>query len=380
MSTLIDLPRQHLRFVRKPELGYVVLSREQTAPTGSLDGLLKEYQAKDVRHVGGPGRRGLAVVYGQRSSGENENIITRLKTHNQVKYIAPLFSSNEETVAIIPEVVVRVSPGVKIGQIKALCKKMNLTIKKKLEFTEREYLIEIPAAEADGVFKAVEQLKKAELIEWAAPNVAFRPRLLGQVMPDDEYFPNQWHLYNTGQSGGTPGADINAPAAWEITTGNPNIVVAVLDEGVDTDHPDLIDNIVPGYDFYDDDNSPDPTGDDAHGTACAGLIAAKGNNGIGVTGVAWNCKIMPVRIAGGDGFITEEEIATAIRWAANNGADILSNSWGAYMALPVIHSAIQDVTEPGGMGREGKGCIVMASAGNPAETYCTQPFTMKLSP
>jgi subtilisin family serine protease len=362
---VIDLPRQHqqLRFVRKPEWGYVVLSQDQSAQSGTLDGLLKEYQAKDVRHIGGSRRHGLAVAYGQRSSGENENIIKQLKTHNRVKYVAPLFSSNEETVAIIPEVVVRVSSGVSTGQIKSLCKKMNLTIKKKLEFTEREYLIEIPATEADDVFKATEQLKKADLIEWAAPNIAFRPRLLG-ITPDDEYFPNQWHLYNTGQSGGTAGADINAPAAWEITTGNPNIIVAVLDEGVDTDHPDLIDNIVPGYDFYDDDNSPDPTGNSAHGTACAGLIAAKGNNGIGVTGVAWNCKIMPIRIAGGTGFITDEEIATAIRWAANHGADILSNSWGSSSALPVIHSAIQDVTAPGGIGRYGKGCVVMAGAGN----------------
>jgi hypothetical protein len=144
----IDLPKQHLRFVRKPQSGYVVLSQEQATQTKTLDKLLKEYKAKDVRHVGGRGRRGFAVAYGQRSSGENENIITRLKTHNQVKYVAPLFSSNEETVAIIPEVVVRVLPKVSTGQIKALCKKMNLTIKKKLEFTEREYLIEIPCGRA----------------------------------------------------------------------------------------------------------------------------------------------------------------------------------------------------------------------------------------
>ena len=379
---VIDLPDQQLHFVRKPQLGYVVVSREQPTAIQSLEGILKEFQAQDVRPVGGRGRRGLAVVHSRRLSGENDNIIARLRTHSQIKYVAPLFSSNEQTVAIIPEIVARVAPGVDAGRVESFCRAMNLTVKRKLAFTEREYLIEVPAADADGVFQAVEQLKKADFVEWAVPNVAFRPRLFGQVIPNDEYFPNQWHLNNTGQSGGTPGADINAPKAWGITTGNPNIVVAVLDEGVDTDHPDLIDNIVAGYDFFEDDNDPNPTGDDAHGTACAGLIAAKGNNGIGVTGVAWNCKIMPVRIAGGYEYITEEDVATAIRWAANNGADVLSNSWGGDFEMPTIHSAIQDVTEQGGIGRGGRAVWFCSppAIGNSAVLLCTPPPTMRLSP
>ena len=113
------------------------------------------------------------------------------------------------------------------------------------------------------------------------------------LFPSDPYFPNQWHLHNTGQSGGTPDADINGPEAWEITTGDPNVIVAVLDYGVDSTHPDLAENLVPGYDFYDDDEQPEPVLDhrvNAHGTACAGLIAARGNNELGVAGVTWDCK------------------------------------------------------------------------------------------
>src|SRR5512146_753969 len=103
------------------------------------------------------------------------------------------------------------------------------------------------------------------------------------VLPNDPLFPRQWHLQNTGQSGGTPGADVNAPKAWEITTGDPNIVVAMIGIGVDLQHPDLVNNIVPGYDFWDNDDTPqiDPTDTsliDGHGTFCAGLIAAEGNN------------------------------------------------------------------------------------------------------
>ncbi|MHC4580003.1 MAG: S8 family serine peptidase [Planctomycetota bacterium] len=178
-------------------------------------------------------------------------------------------------------------------------------------------------------------------------------------IPNDEYFPYQWHLHNTGQSGGTPDADINAPEAWEITAGDPNIVIAILDLGVDLDHPDLVNNLVPGYDFYQNDDLPDPgagSSIDAHGTNGAGLVAAEGNNNIGVLGVAWKCKIMPIRKGSASGF-SEADAASAIRWAAEHGADIISCSWGLIDA-PAIHLAVQDVTTIGGIGRAGKGCVV----------------------
>jgi subtilisin family serine protease len=363
---VITAGKEKIHFLSRPELGYVVVSKEETSAVEALDGTLRQFGGRDIRPVRGPGRRGVSVVFSQRPASENENTIKTLKVQRPIKYVAPLFSSNETTVAIIPEIVVRLSEKSDDKQLLDLCQSINLKIKNKLQFTEHEYLIEVPTADASGVFNAIEQLNEAAIVEWALPNVALQLQLLGQVIPNDTYFPEQWHLNNTGQSGGTPNADINAPEAWEITTGDPSIIVAVLDEGVDTDHPDLIDNIVPGYDFDSNDSDPNPTGDGAHGTTCAGLIAGKGNNGIGITGVAWNCKIMPIRIPFGDVTVIESDVATAIRWAANNGVDILSNSWGwsGEYTSPTIHSAVTDVTEQGGIGREGKGCVVLASAGN----------------
>ena len=362
---VINVGADELRFVRRADLGYVVQSQANKAATEELDGMLRGFGAKDIAAVRGIGRRSISVVHSKRPTIENQNAITMLRGERQVKYAAPLFSSNSETVAIIPEIVVRVNAHSDDIELQDLCDTTGLVIKKKLEFTDREYLIEVLAIDAAGVFDALEQLGQATFVEWAVPNIAFRPRLLGQVIADDTYFPDQWHLNNTGQSGGTPDADINAPEAWEISTGDPDIIVAVLDDGVDTDHPDLINNVVSGYDFYDDDSDPSCAGDDAHGTACAGLIAAQGNNGIGVTGVAWNCKIMPIRIIQGGNFVTEADIATAIRWAVNNGADVLSNSWGwPSLTLTIIHSAIKDVTAQGGIGREGRGSVVLASSGN----------------
>ncbi len=362
---VVTAGKEQITFVRRPELGYVVVSQEETTAIETLDTTLRGFGTEDIRPIKGLGRRDMSVVFSQRSASENENTIKTLKAQSQIKYASPLFSSNETLVAIIPEIVVRLREKSDDGQLQDLCQSINVRIKHKLQFTKREYLVEVLTADASGVFSAVEQVNQAAFVEWAVPNVAFRPKLLGQVIPNDTYFPNQWHLNNTGQSGGTPNADINTPEAWEITTGDPNIIVAVLDEGVDTNHPDLTDNIVAGYDFLDDDSNPNPSGNDAHGTACAGLIAGRGSNGLGITGVAWNCKIMPIRIAGNDGsFVTETEIATAFRWAANNGADILSNSWGNTSTLSTIHSAIIDVTKRGRIGREGKGCVVLAAAGN----------------
>ncbi len=138
-------------------------------------------------------------------------------------------------------------------------------------------------------------------------------------LPDDLYFSLQWYLDNTGQSNpysgeGTPDADIDAPEAWDIETGSPDVIIAIIDCGIDYTHPDLADNIwinedeipdngldddnngyiddIRGWNFYDDNNDLLDLG--GHGTAHAGVVASIGNNGIGIAGVCWHCKIMPL--------------------------------------------------------------------------------------
>ena len=391
---VLTVGNEQFRFVPQGEKGYVVKQPKRTAGISALAGTLFLEEGQ-VRPIGGLDRHGIWTVENDGPASRNDAVMATLIQYGAAEYVAPLFSSGGETVAIIPEIVVRVKPGTNAAELQSLCESVGCRIKKRMEFTEQEYLLEVLGPDAEAVFAAVGQLSQAACIEWAYPNTASQPNLCGQsaslgghaasplhpqnamtgsitsgVIPNDEYFPKQWHLHNTGQSGGTPGADIRAPEAWEITTGDPNIIVAVPDTGVDTNHPDLADNLVPGCDLLDDDEMPDPAGNDAHGTACAGLIAAEGNNGIGVAGVTWDCKIMPIRIFGNrpDGTWvggTQADRATAFRWAANNGADLLSNSWAwSTNPTPIIQSAIVDVTKAGGIGRAGKGCIVLFSAGN----------------
>ncbi len=152
------------------------------------------------------------------------------------------------------------------------------------------------------------------------------------------------------------------PDAWSLTTGDPGVVVAVLDSGVQADHPDL-GTLVPGYDFVNNDN--DPADDEGHGTEVTGVIAAQGNNGIGIAGACWRCKIMPVKVLDSSGAGTDAGVAEGIVWAANNGADVINLSLGGAGASQTLANAVSYA--------QGKDVVVVAAAGNDGENALNYP-------
>ena len=167
---------------------------------------------------------------------------------------------------------------------------------------------------------------------------------LTQATPGSQKFANDpsfgilWGLHNTGQSGGTVDADIDAPEAWSLTTGSSSVIVAVVDTGVDYSHPDLAANMIAGYDTRNNDNNP--MDDNGHGTHCAGTIGAVGNNGVGVTGVNWNVKIMPLKFLSSSGSGYTSDAIEAFAWGYSHGARIFSNSWGGYGIDYALRDAI----------------------------------------
>ncbi|RYY52134.1 MAG: hypothetical protein EOO05_22305, partial [Chitinophagaceae bacterium] len=180
----------------------------------------------------------------------------------------------------------------------------------------------------------------------------------------------QWAAINTGaanQGSGFAGADIDLDEAWDITMGNAAIRIAVLDEGVQRSHPDLINNITAsGFGLL----PANATSGDilstarSHGTSCAGIIAAEANNNIGIAGVAPLSKIIPVNITVNTtgSFGTSAQIAQATDWAWDQGAaDVLSNSWGGGTASSLIQDAIRRAVT---LGRGGKGALVIFASGN----------------
>lgn len=178
---------------------------------------------------------------------------------------------------------------------------------------------------------------------------------------NDPLFSNQWGLNNTGQNGGTAGVDIKYCDAMTITQGSPNIIVAVVDEGVDLTHPDLQANIIGGFDATGNGSNGAPTNTITdHGTACAGIIGAIKDNNLGGSGVAPNCRIMPCKMD--YGFVqTDEWLANCIDFAWQNGADVITNSWGGGQNNANINTAIQNALT---QGRNGLGCTVVFSSGN----------------
>ncbi len=164
----------------------------------------------------------------------------------------------------------------------------------------------------------------------AAPSAPSVPSPTGT--PGDPLFSSQWYLNNTGSGAGVADADVDAPEAWDKSHGNSTIIIAIIDEGVETTHPDLQAKIVTPYDATDGDNNQEPNPWDGHGTACAGIAAAVTDNE-GVAGLGWDVRIMPVRIAysnfsGGPWITTYAWIEDGIRTAVDRGAHVLSNSWG----------------------------------------------------
>ena len=204
-------------------------------------------------------------------------------------------------------------------------------------------------------------------------NVVFAQPNFGRLakMRQNVYYADQWGLNNTGQYSGLTGVDINVQQAWNLSTGK-GVKVAVIDEGVDLTHPDLINNMLPGYDATDGvmgGANGSCKGDDAHGTACAGIIAAE-DNAIGVKGVAYEAKIIPIRIAYviydttfGQCWLSHDSwIADAIYKSWHDlDADILSCSWGSGDSADIIKEAI---IEANIKGRRNKGCPIFFAAGN----------------
>ncbi|MBU1693008.1 MAG: S8 family serine peptidase, partial [Verrucomicrobia bacterium] len=211
------------------------------------------------------------------------------------------------------------------------------------------------------------------------PNVLYaEPNYRVQIdrTPNDPSFGMLWGLHNTGEGGGTADADIDAPEAWSRATGSRDIIVAVIDTGIDYNHVDLADNMwkntgeiptngidddangyvddVYGYDFYNKD--ADPMDDHSHGTHCAGTIGAVGNNGVGVVGVNWRVKLMALKFLSSFGGGWDADAISAIEYAWRNGAKISNNSWGGYGYSQSLYDAIRAA--------ELNGHLFVSSAGN----------------
>lgn len=249
-------------------------------------------------------------------------------------------------------------------------------------------VVKMPVVQTtQSVLSSLASNPRVELVE---PNYIYRV----VRTPNDPMLGNLWGLKNIGQKDsdnqlGTAGVDIDAERAWDIETGSDSVIVAVIDTGVDYTHPDLADNMWnnmaekngqagvddDGNGFVDDiygmnftnaaSPTADPRDDHGHGSHCSGTIGARGDDGKGIVGVAWNTKIMALKFLGADGSGSLEGAIKAIDYATKMGAKIMSNSWGGGGVSQLLLESIQRT--------HAAGAVFVAAAGNDGSNNDTRP-------
>jgi thermitase len=290
-----------------------------------------------------------------------------------------------------PEVFVRFKPNVSLADIKKLAAKNNDALEDNIESVKG--LVSIDDLDNKSAESVADQYNKlSDLVEYAEVNEQIkleptesREDFSGNYegnddsTPNDPMFGEQWALRNEGQNGGKAKADISAIEAWKKTKGSKKVVVAVLDTGVDYTHQDLSSNIwtrpdnLPAYKdeelgtindlhgFDADANLQDPMDDNGHGTHCAGIIGAEGDNSEGIAGVNWQVQIMPLKFLSRGGFGSTKNAIEAINYVierkrAGVNIRIVSNSWGSTAKSKALGDVIRAAGE--------EGILFIAAAGN----------------
>jgi subtilisin family serine protease len=314
---------------------------------------------------------------------------------------APVFT-NPQTggwVVATDQILVRLQPGVTIESFLQSDDRFGGSTR--VVGTPDTYTLDLKSGSGRTALNVANGLMTDPRLVWASPNLMIESHLL----TNDPLYANEWHLNNTGQSGGTPDADVDAPEAWQVTTGSPNIVIADIDDAIQRDHPDLAPNVWVnpgeiagngidddgngwiddnrGWDFWDNDNDPSPNAgsSDNHGTATAGVAVAAGDNGIGVAGIAYGCKLMPIR-SDIVPALAPADVASAVYYAAGRdangtgtwrGADILTCSWAFDAPLQALSDSFAWASANG---RGGKGLPIFIAAGNGGNNSIAYPANL----
>ncbi len=324
---------------------------------------------------------------------QQNTVLEQLRASSDTDFVAPVFYYPQTGVRMLPtdQIIAKLRQGVTRQELAAVAASLRLTIHEPMRSTTDEFVLRLTQPKADDPLERSRILAQSNIVEWAEPD--FIQEFQKQSTPNDSRFGSQWHLNNTGQGAGIAGSDVKAGLAWDINAGSAGIVIAVIDDGVEQAHEDLAASIftnpgeipgngidddgntyiddVNGWDFSNNDNNSNPMDvADNHGTAVAGVAAARGNNALGVTGACQQCRILPVKIFS-PAYAGDSAVANAIRYAASF-ADVINNSWGGGSPSAALQSAIQFAITSG---RGGKGSVVLFATGNSGRSFSGFTFS-----
>jgi subtilisin-like proprotein convertase family protein/subtilisin family serine protease len=321
-----------------------------------------------------------------------------------VNFAEPVLVSSDSLseAVLISEVIVALQPGVDADNF--FDGMTEVSSYRELPGTDDQFVVSLKESFGAKTIELGNEIAEQPGVAWTSPN--FYQSWQKQYFPNDPRFGNLWHLHNVGQGGGLNDADADLPEAWDITPGGSgNIAVAVIDDGVQSNHPDLdiwvnpgeiagnaidddgngwVDDIN-GWNFVLDTNASNPAGTDAHGTAVGGVAAARGDNALGVTGAAYRSKLISIKMFDGALVASDANIAAALYYAAGrtrNGAatwragDVVNNSWGGGANSAAINAALAWGTT---LGRQGAGATMFFATGNDYATAASQPAAQSVN-
>ncbi|HNW58821.1 MAG TPA: S8 family peptidase [bacterium] len=264
---------------------------------------------------------------------------------------------------VVDEVLVRFKPGISSQAVSTLAAVVQARV---MAFTPALRMHRLRLAGTIGVDEAVRRLQALEGVELAEPNY----RVHAFAVPNDPSFSKLWGLNNSGQTGGSADADIDAPEAWEVATGSPTVLVGIIDSGIDYRHADLQANLYTnpgedawsnpndpstgngidddgngliddwkGYDFYTDSNNP--YDENGHGTHVAGIVGAVGNNSLGIVGVCWKVRLLGIRFLDASGNGNVGDAIEGIQYGVQMGVRVFNNSWGGADKSTFLEQAVE---------------------------------------
>ncbi len=389
--------RQKVAVIHAPTAGIGTASTSDAThnvPAGQIETTDRLYRLE--RHIspsgatGPAGRSALTVLQTRKFTSVNEQTssMRQLQKQTAAGEVVPVYVHPDSGLEMIPtgKIVVKLKTPEDLAGLSAINRRLGTQIDHPIRGTADQYVLTAPHSTARELFDLCATLEREPALEWAEPD--FISQVVRQsYRPNDPLFdPNQWYL-----------KDINVPQAWDIVRGSSQIVIAIIDDGIDHRHEDLQDALpsnaaeVPdnrldddrngwkddacGWNFHDDNNNANPGYPyNSHGTQVAGVAVATGDNGKGIAGCAFGCKLMPLKVLGGDPGqdkedVINEAIAEALYYAAGQalngkdrwrGADVISISLG-FSETNLVNAALQFAAQKG---RNGKGCPVFCASGN----------------
>ena len=305
----------------------------------------------------------LVAVKVQRS--QLERCLQAARRTESVRFASHVYemtASPKTHLYLLDQLTVQFTAELPLRSIDDIARDLGLVREKGLVGVERTYVFRVTKTATENPIKLANRLMRYPNVLIAEPNVVVSTAPL--YRPKDELYSQQWHLHHQGGRNLAANSHIEVEKAWDITRGSRSVVIAVTDDAFDLNHPDLqgMGKLVAPWDLKHRDGLPMPSQSyENHGTAVAGLAVAE-ETGSGVVGVAPGCSFMPIQTTG---FLDDESIEQLFDWAMNRGAAVISCSWSpAAVYFPLSFRQRNAINRAATQGRNGKGCVVLFSAGN----------------